>query len=100
MYSITYTPGAIEDYEKSIIWYGERSVQAAEKFMIEVQGKLEAIKKNPKQYPNKYKHYYESSLWKYPFSIIYTIDEKAKQIRIMSIFHHKRNPTKKYKNPK
>jgi hypothetical protein len=67
MYKVNYAPEAIEDYEKSLIWYGERSVHAAEKFTIEVEDKIGAIRKNPKQFGKKYKHYYETNLGKYPF---------------------------------
>ncbi len=47
MYSIAYNPKALEVYEQSIEWYGERSYKAAEDFILEVQKSIEAIKNNP-----------------------------------------------------
>lgn len=95
MYSIVYKLKALEEYEQSIEWYAERSIKASENFIIEVQESIEEIKHNPTQFKNRYKKYYEITLKKYPFDIVYIIEEE--RIVIMSIYHQKRNPKKKYK---
>lgn len=38
----------------------------------------------------------ELTLKKYPFNLIYYIDEERQRVVIVSIYHHKRNPTGKY----
>lgn len=45
---------------------------------------------------NKYKDFYELGTKKYPYTIIYKIDNQNELIIVYSIFHHKRNPLKKY----
>lgn len=95
MYSVAYKPKALEEYEQSIEWYAERSIKAAENFIIDVQESIKEIKANPTQFKNRYKKYYETTLKKYPFDIVYIIE--AERIVIISIYHQKRNPKKRYR---
>jgi plasmid stabilization system protein ParE len=66
------------------------------RFRRAVKERLRLICEKPQQYRNTYKNFRESLLKKYPFYIIYFIDEGNKTVIIVSIFHHKRNPAKKY----
>lgn len=95
MYSIAYNPIALEEYEQSIEWYAARSIKASENFIIDVQESIEEIKRNPTQFKSRYKKFYETTLKKYPFDIIYIIEKE--RIVILSIYHQKRNPKKKYR---
>lgn len=95
MYAIAYLPNALEDYEQTIVWYSKHSISATENFIAEVRKKIEAIKINPAQFKNKYKNYYETSLEKFPFDIVYIIEQE--RVVIVSIYHHKRNPKRKYR---
>ena len=47
MYSVAYKPKALEEYEQSIEWYAERSIKAAENFILDVQESIKEIKANP-----------------------------------------------------
>ena len=89
--------GAQADYEDSLKWYIERSQQAADNFVIAVDKGLQLICNDPTRWRNRYKHFYELSLKNFPFTIIYAIEEKQKVIVVTAIFHHKRNPKKKYR---
>jgi plasmid stabilization system protein ParE len=88
---------AQEDYEKSLQWYAERSRQSAENFVMAVDDALQLICEHPARWRNKYKNYHELGLKKYPFTIIYTIEADKQLIVVSSIYHHKRNPKKKYR---
>ena len=95
-YQYSFLPEAQQEYEQSLIWYLERSTKAAENFVLGVNQTLELICKHPLRWRNFYKNYYELSVRKYPFSIIYSIEKEKSLIIITAIFHHKRNPKKKY----
>ncbi|MEZ4879523.1 MAG: type II toxin-antitoxin system RelE/ParE family toxin [Chitinophagales bacterium] len=95
MYKIVYRPRALEELEDSLRWYGEKSKKVAENFKEAIKEKIESIKESPKQNPKKYKNYYEAKLKKYPFVIIYVVENE--RVLIVAIFHQKRNPKKKYK---
>ena len=97
MYEITFRAIAIEEYEEAIKWYQGKSVPAAEKFVKSIDEKLDRISDNPQQYKNLFKKYYEASTKKYPYNIVYVIEEKLQKVVIVSIYHHKRSPKKKYR---
>jgi plasmid stabilization system protein ParE len=100
LYQYTLLRSAQEEYEKSVLWYLERSEQAAEGFIEAFENACLLICAEPAMWRNEFKQYYELKLKKYPFSIIYKIDDKAHQINIYSIYHHSRNPKRKYTNRK
>jgi plasmid stabilization system protein ParE len=93
-----YTPTAANQYEEIVSWYKERSIVAPENFIKELEAKVRNICNNPFQYRNTYKHFREVSLKKFPYYIIYSIDEKSKTIYVAAIYHTSRNPKKKYTN--
>ena len=88
---------AQKDYEQSIEWYMERSVDVAEKFVKSIDSVIQLICNNPNRWRKKYKNFHEITLKKFPFTIIYTIEEDKYLIVISSIYHHKRNPKGKYR---
>jgi plasmid stabilization system protein ParE len=95
-YQFIFSPIALIDYKEAVIWYGIRSKTAAENFILEVENKLKKICADPQKYKNKYKDFRETSLKKYPFLIIYFIDEGKSLVVISRVYHHKRNPISKY----
>ncbi len=96
MYTITLRKRAAKEYLEAIGWYKERSLVAAENFVKEVNEAFIKIELQPADNKNIYKHFYEIKLRKYPYSIVYFIDEGDSRIVISTIFHYKRNPKKKF----
>src|ERR1700755_2775645 len=96
-YSYVYEPAALVRYKKAVRWYKKRSIQAAENFTEAVKEIIKSICANPVRYRNPYKYFREAPLKKYPYSIIYFIDEDEKMIIISSVHHHKQHPQKKYR---
>lgn len=97
-YSYLFDPVAAKEYEQAFNWYEKKSYQAADNFIIRVQDAITAICADPYRYRNGYKNLRELSLKKYPYQVIYYIDDAHSTIVIVSIFHHKQNPKKKYRN--
>ncbi|MDB5198332.1 MAG: type toxin-antitoxin system RelE/ParE family toxin [Chitinophagaceae bacterium] len=96
-YKITFRKRAAKEYLESVAWYKSRSLSAAENFVSGIHHALNKIEKQPSQFRKSYKDFYEAKTKKYPFSIVYFIDETKKLIVITSIFHQRRNPEKKFK---
>ncbi len=90
-------PAAQAEYEDSVSWYLNRSLRAATNFVKSIDTGLMQICNNPKRYRNEYKHYYEFTVYKYPFTIVYTIEENIELIIIIAIYHQKREPGNKYR---
>ena len=96
-YSYLFDPVAASEYEKAFTWYEKKSYQAADNFIVRVQEAIVSICADPYRYRNTYKNLRELALKKYPHHLIYYIDEDRSTVVIVSIFHQKRNPSKKYK---
>lgn len=96
-YRYIYDPVALVEYKEAIGWYKSRSIMAAENFLSEVTETITAICKDPFRFRNVYSVFRETSLKRYPYTIVYFVDEKKKRIIIVSVFHNKRNPAKKYR---
>lgn len=95
-YKYRFDPIAAIEYEAAYSWYNRRSVQAAENFIIAIDEAIEAVCCNPQRYRKSYKELREITLKKYPFYLIYLIDEKKKTVVFTSVYHNKRSPDKKY----
>jgi len=96
-YKYIFDPVSADEYESAYSWYKLRSEVAADRLLIIVAEAIKSICANPFRYRNTFKKLREFSLKKYPYNIIYYIDEVNKIIIITSFYHHKRNPKKKYK---
>ena len=88
---------AQEDYEDALKWYMERSETAAANFVKAIDDTLAVICNSPSRWRNTFKNFYELSAKKYPYTIIYSIEENQGLVFVSAIFHHKKNPRKKYR---
>jgi plasmid stabilization system protein ParE len=96
-YKYVFDSVAAEEYEAAFLWYQNQSEISGDRLIIEVQEAIDKICDDPYRYRNNYKSIRETALKKFPYSIAYLIDEAKKQIVIISLFHHRRNPRKKYR---
>ncbi|MEJ7680593.1 MAG: type II toxin-antitoxin system RelE/ParE family toxin [Segetibacter sp.] len=96
MYKITLRKRAAKEYLEAIIWYKERSLLAAENFIKSVNEAFSKIEAEPEYFRNSYKHFHELKLHKYPYIIVYFIDSGKSIIVVTTLFHNKRNLSKKY----
>ena len=99
-YQYIFDPLAANEYEEAFKWYEQRSLVAADNLIVAVQEAIIAICTDPYRYRNTYKKVRELNLKKYPYALIYFIDENKQLITIISLFHHKRNPKRKYRKLK
>ncbi|MEO6453043.1 MAG: type II toxin-antitoxin system RelE/ParE family toxin [Ginsengibacter sp.] len=95
-YEIRFRKRAAKEYIEAISWYKNRSFQAASDFVSVIQETLDEVEKGPGRFRNSYKHFHEIKTKKFPFSIVYFIDEPKQIIIITSLFHQKRNPKRKF----
>jgi len=95
-YLYIYSPVALIEYKDAVGWYYLRSKKAAENFVIAIGRKIENICADPFLYRKTYKNFRETSIKKYPYYLVYFVDETERTVIITSVYHHKRNPQKKY----
>ncbi len=97
-YTPVFDPAALSEYEKAVARYKERSETAAQNLAAEVNERIKEICLNPLRYRNTYKHFRKVSLKKFPYYIVYFADKDSHAVIISSLYHHKRNAKKKYRN--
>ncbi|WP_276501516.1 type II toxin-antitoxin system RelE/ParE family toxin [Terrimonas pollutisoli] len=90
-------PLAQQEYEEAVEWHAAKSIKAAENLILEIERGLQLICDNPDRWRNEYKDYRELGVKKYPYVIIYTVEEDKYLVIITAIFHTSRNPKKKYR---
>ena len=83
---------AEEEYTSCLLWYTQRSKNAAEKFEAEFAKALQAIEANPERYPvcddGRHRFYL---LKRYPFQLIYRKTADGKWL-IVAVAHTSRKP--------
>jgi plasmid stabilization system protein ParE len=77
-------------------WYEDRQLGLGDRFLNEIAEHIRKIEQTPIKFPIRFKSYRETPVPVFPFLIIYRINERKRIIRIVSIFHTSRNPTRKY----
>lgn len=90
MLPIEFLPDARLDFDQSFDWYVARSSRAALRFSQEVDDALARIAQDPARFPLIKADFFECSIKKFPFRIIFRVLQD--RIFIVSIAHAKRRP--------
>jgi toxin ParE1/3/4 len=93
IYKVVIEPRAILDIQDAIDYYESAQNGLGEYFYQTVDEHIEILVKNP-FYQIRYKDYHGFPIRKFPFIILYYIDEKLETIYIMSVFNTYLNPVK------
>ena len=78
------------DYTESLVWYAQRSLDAANDFDLEFDRALNQILSDPQCYPLCDARHRYFLMRRFPFRIIYRID--GDDIRVIAIAHAARSP--------
>ncbi|MGL4596713.1 MAG: type II toxin-antitoxin system RelE/ParE family toxin [Bacteroidia bacterium] len=76
-------------------WYELQVPNLGEKLLAEIEYVISLILEHPKIFPVARNKYREAPLGRFSYSIIYRIDVNSNAIVVLSLFHHKRSPSKK-----
>jgi toxin ParE1/3/4 len=88
--NIRFHPDAERELQDATIWYDhQRKGLGAEMFLC-VDESIARILDNPLQYPMIHKNIRRTVVRRFPFAIFFEVDEN--EIRIIAIFHSRRNP--------
>lgn len=96
-YKIVFRERADKELLESVAWYKEKSIFVSENFKFQVDLLISRIEKQPDFFRISYRNYREAKTSRFPYSVVYFVNEKEQEIVITSIFHQKRNPKKKFK---
>ena len=92
-YKVVIEPRALLDAKQAINYYDEQLIGLGDKFNEALDKHISAIQKNP-FYQIHYKDYRVLPLKKYPYSIVFYLDEQIKTAYVIAIFNTHQNPVK------
>ena len=93
IYKVVIEPRAILDIQDAIDYYDSKQNGLGTYFLQVVEEHIITLTKSP-FFQIRYKDYHGFPLRKFPFILLYYIDEKLKIIYIMSLFNTSLNPIK------
>jgi plasmid stabilization system protein ParE len=96
-YDLKIRQEATKEFSNAFLWYEEQQSGLGDVFETAIRRKLNQISRNPYHYKADYNQFHQELTEKFPFLIVYVIDENLKQITVMAIFHTSRNPSKKFR---
>ena len=91
MIKLIIKPLAEIDAKETMLWYNDKLEGLGREFLLSLDAKINAIQRNPKQFPIKYKNIRRALIDRFPYGIFYIIENET--IYILAIIHTKRNPT-------
>lgn len=98
MYRLVFHSFLQTDYDEAYAWYEDKLEGLGERFLASANKKLSEILKRPEAFGVRAKKdYREASIEGFPYSIIYKIYKKEKEIFIVSVHNQNKHPQKKYR---
>lgn len=92
-FTVTISPTAYKDIDDAITYYASHSKKASRLFYENTFKTIDVIQKNP-YYEIRFDNYRVLKIHKFPFLVIFKVNEKKKEILVVTIFNTHRNPNK------
>lgn len=87
---ITFHPEAEVEFNEAVLWYSKQSIGLDTEFVRCIDEAISRINRNPDSFPPTYKKLRKAVVKKFPFIILY--ESLKDEIRVMAVFHTRRNP--------
>jgi plasmid stabilization system protein ParE len=88
---------AYHEYIEAYEWYERKQEGLGNRFMNNVEKRIQQISEHPYYYSNKHGNYREAKVEDFPYLIVYEVFKQKQLIHIAAIYHGKRNPKSKYR---
>ena len=89
-YNLIIKPLAELDAMEAAKWYNDQRDGLGNEFLLALDAKINAIRRNPNQFSIKYKNVHTALTERFPYGIFFLIEHKS--IFIIAIVHTHRNP--------
>jgi toxin ParE1/3/4 len=90
MYKLIIKPSAETDAADAAVWYNSRSEGLGNEFLLSIDSKINAIKRNPNQFQVVYKNVRRALTERFPYGIFFIVENDT--IYVLAIVHTRRNP--------
>lgn len=89
-YIVIIRPEAEDDLKEAFSWYEDKRIGLGYDFLLQVDAGLNFIARNPNIHPVEYKGTRKHIIKRFPYKIIYIIEEE--HIIVIAVTHGKRSP--------
>lgn len=92
MINLRIHPEVADDLDRAKAWYAEIDPKLAESFLEEAYQTMELAQLAPEQFSRVYKHYRRVLCQRFPYKIVFEIDEAAQAIHVLAVSHTSQHP--------
>lgn len=89
-YKVIVRPEAEDDLKKAFLWYEDKRTGLGSDFLLQVDAGINFINRNPETHPVKYRGTRKHLIKRFPYKIIYFIEEE--KIIVIAVLHGRRSP--------
>jgi plasmid stabilization system protein ParE len=89
-YEIIIRPEAEKDLTEAFVWYEDKRRGLGFDFLLQVDAGLRFVARNPQIYAPAYKGTRKHIIKRFPYKIIYVVEER--KIIILGVIHGRRSP--------
>ncbi|MCM5663222.1 type II toxin-antitoxin system RelE/ParE family toxin [Galbibacter mesophilus] len=93
-YTVVFEEDAKSDIADSYDWYNKISSKIADNFLHQIENSISYLERDPFLFQIVYKDFRQVTLKKYPFVLVFKIDNKI--VKIYRAFATKKNPSSKF----
>ena len=86
---------ALNELESAVDWYNSKEDNLGKRLIESVEERLVLLSHTPALFPIKSSGYNEVLVEQFPYLIVYRIVSKTKTVRVLHIFHTRRDPARK-----
>ena len=85
-------PEAEHEWNEAVDWYDQREPGVGLRFNAVVRDYLKALAAQPERFPLVGRFTRKAKIKDWPYSIFFVVDDAHRQIKIVAVWHGKRNP--------
>jgi len=89
-FELIVSPEAEAEMGEAFDWYEEQLPGLGSDFLLNVDAALNAILRNPKQFPVAHKNLRRTLIRRFPYQIFFILEKN--RIVVLAVFHAKRSP--------
>ena len=93
-YKVVISDSAKNDIKNSAKWYNKQQAGLGKRFTKSITNCINAIKLQPESFQIRYKNNRAGIPYKFPYLVIYYIDDEKQLVKIIAVFHTSLNPDK------
>ncbi len=85
-------PEAEHEWNEAVDWYDQREPGVGHRFNAVVRDYLKVLAAQPERFPLVGRLTRKVKIKDWPYSILFVVDDEHRQLKVVAVWHGKRNP--------